>query len=236
MLNFTPYTYLIGWPNLNTWYYGVRYAQGCNPTDLWNPYKTSSKYVKKFIEENGDPTFFQIRRTFNSIKAARFWETKVLRRIKAVKREDFLNKTDNVSICPEVTRAFMLGKEPWNKDKKLPPQSIDSNNKRSKTLKEHYKDKPGNRSGLDPWNKGLKGFTSPLKGLSQKTTTCPHCNKTGGYTNMGRWHFDNCKENPHLIPKEIDKLIWITNGDLSKMIKTSLLSEYLLNGYRKGRI
>jgi hypothetical protein len=27
----------------------------------------------------------------------------------------------------------------------------------------------------------------------QKLITCPHCNKTGGHSNMTRYHFDNCK-------------------------------------------
>ena len=28
-------------------------------------------------------------------------------------------------------------------------------------------------------------------------TTCPHCRKTGGGTNMSRFHFDNCWQNPN---------------------------------------
>jgi hypothetical protein len=31
------------------------------------------------------------------------------------------------------------------------------------------------------------------KGVPQKKLTCPHCNKTGGNTNIVRYHFDNCK-------------------------------------------
>ena len=34
----TPYTYLIGWSNLNKFYYGVRYGKGCHPSDLWVKY------------------------------------------------------------------------------------------------------------------------------------------------------------------------------------------------------
>lgn len=33
----------------------------------------------------------------------------------------------------------------------------------------------------------------------QQTVTCPHCNKTGGISNMPRYHFDKCKLNPKLI-------------------------------------
>ena len=31
------------------------------------------------------------------------------------------------------------------------------------------------------------------KGKKQSVVCCPHCNKTGGITNMKRYHFDNCK-------------------------------------------
>ena len=47
------YTYLIGWTKYNIQYYGVRYAKGCHPDDLWKTYFTSSKYVKEFREKNG---------------------------------------------------------------------------------------------------------------------------------------------------------------------------------------
>jgi hypothetical protein len=32
------------------------------------------------------------------------------------------------------------------------------------------------------------------KGVPQPKTTCPHCLKTGGESNMKRYHFNNCKE------------------------------------------
>ena len=88
----TPYTYLIGWSNLNIWYYGVRFRKGCSPSDLWNPYKTSSKHVKEFIKEHGDPDIIQIRHIFQNKKKAQKWEIKCLRRMKVVKDLKWLNK------------------------------------------------------------------------------------------------------------------------------------------------
>lgn len=41
-----------------------------------------------------------MRRIFHTEKKARNWETKVLRRIKSVKSERWLNKTDNIAIAP----------------------------------------------------------------------------------------------------------------------------------------
>jgi hypothetical protein len=97
-----PYTYLITHIPSNQKYYGVRYAKGCNPSEFWNLYFTSSKYVAKLISETGKDSFvFEIRRTFSDVSAARKWEHKFLRRIKAPVRSDFLNKTDNISISPQ---------------------------------------------------------------------------------------------------------------------------------------
>lgn len=100
-----PYTYLIGWSKQNKYYYGVRFAKGCHPSELWVKYKTSSKYVKHFSAEYGDPDIIQIRKTFSCIHKAREWETKVLTRLGVVAREDFLNKSNNKSIDPN-TNVF----------------------------------------------------------------------------------------------------------------------------------
>lgn len=95
----TPYTYLIGWPELNTWYYGVRYAEGCSPADLWVTYFTSSVYVDEFVKTHGAPTHRQIRKIFtqDNIPTAKLWEHKVLRRMKVVKKEQWLNKNDRLA-------------------------------------------------------------------------------------------------------------------------------------------
>lgn len=100
-MSFTPYTYLLGWSVTGMKYYGVRYAKGCDPTDLWNPYKTSSKYVKEYESIHGRPDIIQIRKIFTSVNEARLWEHTILRRLKASKRDDYLNRTDNHSISPE---------------------------------------------------------------------------------------------------------------------------------------
>ena len=95
-----PYTYLVGWPEHNIWYYGVRYSQDCSPSDLWNPYKTSSAHVKKFIADNGEPTVIKVRKVFDNESSARLWEHRVLKRLKVVGDPRWLNKTDNKSIAP----------------------------------------------------------------------------------------------------------------------------------------
>ena len=88
---YTPYTYLIGWSKLNKWYYGARYAQGCQPKDLWKTYFTSSKAVEDFTNRNGQPDVIQIRRTFDNAKDCIEWEFKALKRIQSAQKDHFLN-------------------------------------------------------------------------------------------------------------------------------------------------
>ncbi len=63
---YIPYTYIIGWSLYNKYYYGVRYAKNCNPNDLWKTYFTSSKYVKEFRNNHGEPDIIQVRKTFEN--------------------------------------------------------------------------------------------------------------------------------------------------------------------------
>lgn len=53
-----------------------------------------------FIEEYGEPDIIEVRKVFSSVDSARQWEQNVLRRLDVTHRDDYLNKTDNISICP----------------------------------------------------------------------------------------------------------------------------------------
>lgn len=97
----TPYTYLIGWPELSLWYYGVRYARDCGPDDLWTTYRTSSFRVKDIVAEHGDPTVKQIRRTFLNEVDARRWERRVLKRLKVVSKDHWINGNDGTAFDPK---------------------------------------------------------------------------------------------------------------------------------------
>ena len=91
----TPYTYLIGWPTHNKYYYGVRYSTKAHPSDFWKTYFTSSKLVTEFRKQFGEPDIIQIRKTFKDADAAREWEYKVLKRLSVVLDNRFLNQTDS---------------------------------------------------------------------------------------------------------------------------------------------
>lgn len=90
-----PYTYLVGWSDKDLWYYGVKFGNDADPAKFWVEYYTSSKKVKLLRDEIGEPDVKEVRRVFDSQEAARKWETDVIRRIKAVESDKWLNQTDN---------------------------------------------------------------------------------------------------------------------------------------------
>lgn len=114
----TPYTYLIGWTHLNKWYYGVRYAKNCHPSDLWVKYFTSSKFVKRLRRKCGEPDIVEVRRTFSSYDKAISWEEKVLKRLKIFEKQDvWLNRNIAGAFDPIVSSAT-------NKGRKRSPEAI----------------------------------------------------------------------------------------------------------------
>ena len=89
-----PYTYLIKCIPTGEVYYGVRYANGCNPSEFWKTYFTSSVHVAKRLKLFGQDAFiFKIRKIFESKLAARTWEDKVLRRLKVTDNPLWLNRS-----------------------------------------------------------------------------------------------------------------------------------------------
>ena len=88
----TPYTYLIGWSNLNLWYYGAKWADGCHPSDLWVKYFTSSTKVSDLRRTHGEPDVVQVRKVFNDKFKARMWEFRVINKIGAIKSDKWLNR------------------------------------------------------------------------------------------------------------------------------------------------
>lgn len=158
-----PYTYLIGWSKLDVWYYGSRYAKKCDPSELWVKYFTSSNYVKKFREENGEPDVIQVRRTFNNRENARQWETKFLIRINAVKSIRWLNKTSG-------TDKFYGGD-------KRPPLSLAHKEALSKAAKLR-KRSPEHIAALHAGRRNKKNTKEHNKAISVATLGRKHSNET----------------------------------------------------------
>ena len=92
---YTPFTYVVKFKPTGQIYYGSRTKQGCQPTDLWTSYYTSSKVVRQLIEQHGKDAFeVEIRKTFSTKEQALLWEHRVLRRVDAARNPLYLNKNN----------------------------------------------------------------------------------------------------------------------------------------------
>jgi len=185
---YIPYTYLIGWSSLKVFYYGVRYAKNCNPSDLWVTYFTSSKYVAAFREIHGEPDIIQIRKQFPDNKArAILWEDNVIMKLRLHRRFDFLNKNrsrgfdlDYATICknnraPDRCKAVSNGLTglPKTAEHKLALSKVV--HPRGWTHRENTKNLMSTKAlAYNP------GFTCQH--------TCPLCSKQGQKANIVRHH------------------------------------------------
>lgn len=97
-----PYTYFMLWKKSNMKYYGCQYKKGASPIDvLTGKYRTSSKHVKLYWEQHGPPDVIVIHRMFHAPHDCRQFEHEYLKRVRATKKLDWLNKTDNIAIAAE---------------------------------------------------------------------------------------------------------------------------------------
>lgn len=138
----TPYTYLIRHKPSGLLYYGSRYAKGCNPSDLWTSYFTSSDYVAELIERDGVDSFsFEIRKIFNVISDCLRWEERVLKRVYL--SDKYLNRNCAGAIRPmSGPDNPMFGKERPDAVERMKANNPMKNKsvalRVSETLKERY--------------------------------------------------------------------------------------------------
>lgn len=96
----SPYTYFLTFMVGGTlkFYYGVRYGNvklGLRPSeDLMIRYRTSSKVVKALLDSGNSPTSVIIHKCFDTPSAACKYEVRLLTRLKAKRRKDWLNQCD----------------------------------------------------------------------------------------------------------------------------------------------
>lgn len=218
-----PYTYFIFWRETGQKYYGCQYGANANPENILNhSYKTSSKYVKNYWDLYGPPDTIVIHRIFNTAKECREYEHFYLTRVGAIKKPDWLNKTNNKAICTDnynpdswknshqSRKKHLAEDEDFRKymaDKFINAmQSESASIKRKQTFKErkHSQGKNNPRFGailapetLTKISEARKKQYSLNKAnadrLNQKNKICEYCNKTGLTSgNYRRWHGDKC--------------------------------------------
>ena len=114
------YTYLIGWKKYNKYYYGVRFSKKSDPSELWISYFTSSKHVKDFYSLHGEPDLIEIRKTFDDSDKAILWESKVLKKMKVLHDDKWLNQ----NIAGAINKEYCALGGKYHIGLKKPKQSL----------------------------------------------------------------------------------------------------------------
>jgi len=203
-----PYTYLIGWSKHQKFYYGARWAKNCDPSDLWKTYFTSSTHVWDFRKEHGEPDIVIIRKIFNDVSKCKKHERKVLERMNVLTEDKWLNKNINGMFLPHGPQSKR------HVDKRV-QAGIETKKKKGTFYGVVSWTKETNPDAAEKVSKALTGkakssaHKDKMKFRPQDTTivTCPHCNKTGDYKNMQRWHMERCRSNPNRITDKDPNLV-----------------------------
>jgi hypothetical protein len=236
-----PYTYKLIFKPTGQYYYGVRYAKGCNPTDLWDKYFTSSKHIHKLIKEYGLNSFIiKITKTFNDKNDAITHELNVLTRANAHKNGKFINKTickappshDGLIIIHHIELDFETFHSPnlpipigWIKGTNDKHKITQSNIRKGKPA--HNKNKKCKLTG--PCTKERKIAISESRKLTPKIT-CEYCGKQCDGGNFKRFHGDNCKSNPNIDQQKIKERSEITKKSYLTQINKGNFNKF------KGKI
>lgn len=172
---YTPYTYLIGWSSLSKYYYGVRFAKNCHPSDLWVKYFTSSKTVAEYRKLYGEPDVVEVRKTFADKHSAILWEAKVLRKLDVKHNVKLLNANVAGAIVKNLDHAkgkpSKLRGRCWTEEQKAKlrkPKSVPSSLKGKQLTDEHKEKLRDAKRGYKPWNAGKTGLQNHSEETKEK--------------------------------------------------------------------
>jgi NUMOD3 motif. len=172
----TPFTYYLFHRPTGKKYYGVKWAEGCHPNDLWTNYFTSSFKVVDLIERYGPDSFdVEVRRTFKTPEEAVLWECKVLRRLRVVSNDEWLNGSffdgklyRNPSMLGrkhrEDTKALMSTRQAGENN---PMFGVKHTEEAKKKISEAGKGRPQSSEKSAKITAALTGKPSKLKGVKQ---------------------------------------------------------------------
>ena len=224
------YTYHICWTATNTHYYGVRGTNTLPHDDLWKKYFTSSKYVKLYRAEHGEPDIVEVRRVFDDAREkALWWERKVLVRMNVVKSTQWLNRyAGSYKGAPgpknhgwKISKATKGRKKPAdvvakinkNPDKIRKTAMTHTGMKRTDEAKMHMSAarKTFLHSIGGAQNKGMKMYYNPND--TNQTIQCMPENAPIGWVpgnpkKKGKRPYINNNEIKWLNPKDVDLSVW----------------------------
>lgn len=137
------YTYHISWTNQNKHYYGVRLANKCMPEDdFWIRYKSSSKYVKAFIEKYGEPDIIKVDKVFDDNEEAILYELDFLIENKCIESDEWLN----LGLFAATTHS--------EETRQKISEMTKGHKKSAETRSRISKARKGKYTGKDSWNYG----------------------------------------------------------------------------------
>jgi hypothetical protein len=204
----TPYTYLIGWSKLNLWYYGRRTAKGCNPTDFFVSYFTSSSKVSDIRIKYGNPDVIKIHKTFSDIKSCCLYEEKFLTRVNAAKSEVWLNQTNgnkNFDTTGKKLSESHKQKLSWkgkkhSEETKLKMSKVAIGHKRclgkkhsEETKLKMSKASKGNKSRTNLPHTAETKLKMSETAKNKPKIICQYCSKSIDPGNYGKYHGSKCK-------------------------------------------
>lgn len=242
MQEYIPYCYLIGWSFLNKWYYGSEYSQKtkiANPNNLFNRdsrycYTTSSKEVQQLIELHGYPNVVNIRKRFTDSRTCREWEHKVLRRLKVIHSEKWINKTNNKGVSLECITNI-----PKSDSHREKIQRAARDRDYTGANNPNYGN-PNGRSGIPSFFKGKKHTAKTKQKISDSVSGANNgmfgVHRIGkNAPNYGNKHSDASKakmRKPRKNTTGMQNKMYITDGNINKKVdKDSAIPV----GFRKGR-
>lgn len=235
---YIPFTYHIAWTEHNLHYYGVRYAAGCHPDNLWNPYKTSSKVVKALLESIGDPDIREVRKEFKTQEEAIKWETRVLKRIGVIKRDDWLNECVFPAIdnrgrkCSDETKKKMSNSKLQMSDETKKKMSISkmghtvSKETRQK-LSDKHSGKVLSKEHKDKISLAMLGRPGPMAGKKHSDVTKNKISKAKKGRVSNRKGCKLSDDTKRKIRQSHKKIMWTKDmrEKISKTHKGKILSE-----------
>ena len=225
------YTYHICWSDTNIHYYGVRGTIATPEDDFWKQYFTSSKYVKQYRLDNGEPDIIQIRREFGDNRAAALkWEKTVLTRLGVVKSANWLNRyagSYRGAIGPK-NHGWKISKT--TKGRKKPTDVVNKINKNPEKIRKTALTHTGMKRSGDArkrmsdarsqflvknggaQNKGMKMYYNP-ENINETIQCLPELAPLGWINGNPkkkgkRPYINNNQEIKWFIPAEVDLSIW----------------------------
>jgi hypothetical protein len=204
MFNKIPYTYFVLHVPTGLKYYGSKYGRDADPDKFWKTggYFTSSVKVKQLILEYGVDSFRSIvRKKFKTAEEALEYEYRFLKKVGALKNDEWLNKNlggkkfKNVGPASEKTLESQRNKK----------QTPEGNKKRSEATKGIPKSEKTRHKMKHTWeNRSVEDDLERRDKLRKKAT--------------GRGHSEDTRKE---LSKIVSETRWINNSVSQKKIHSN---------------